>query len=172
MTTITGRKTDFSTESLAILEEQFETLEIVLPPSTPPQQQPTLEYESFEDNERWVQMKNNASLFQCPSDDEDEEGTVVKQEQDKHHHHVFGRSSAKSSSREVAKLGPFSLVARWETALENLLDKFGCGGSSGDAGGGNDLSSKFFYAAPNSNDGDDMMDLIGLQFLPEDDANE
>ncbi len=114
-----------------------------------------------------MQMKNNASLFECSSDDEDEDYSGKLEPA----RPVAGDSTS-STSRVVAKLGPFSLVARWETALENLLDKFGCGGSSGDAGGGNDLSSKFFYAAPNSNDGDDMMDLIGLQFLPEDDANE
>ena len=167
MTAISGKKTDFSSETLTILEQQFETLEIVLPPSTPPQ--PTLEYESFEDNERWMQMKNNASLFECPSDDEDDNGPIVKLMPPKHPRPgVLGSSVSSSSSREVAKLGPNSLVARWETALENLLDKFGCGGGNG----GNDSSNKFYFATPNNNDDDDVMDLIGLQFIPDDDTKE
>ena len=168
MTTITGLKIDFSSDTLTILEQQFETMEIVLPSSTTPSQ-PTLEYESFEDNERWLQMKNNSSLFESPSDDEDDEGTVGKLEPASHHRP--GMVGGSASSREVTKLSPFSLVSRWETALENLLDKFGCGGGGGSGGNNNSNNINKFYAAPNNYDDDDMMDLIGLQFIP-DDQNE
>ncbi len=116
-----------------------------------------------------MQMKNNASLFECPSDDDDDDGPVVKLMPARHHRpEVIGSSVSSSSSREVAKLGPFSLVARWETALENLLDKFGCGGGNG----GGDSSNKFYFATPINNDDDDVMDLLGLQFIPDDDAKE
>jgi chaperonin cofactor prefoldin len=88
-----------------------------------------IEYESFEDNEEWKESRSTTLLRQqlnigWHNDDDDVDGgetTMVAKIHDTDH----------EASGET-KVTSGGYLSKWEDILVGLLDKFGCGGSSGD----------------------------------------